>query len=461
MNETLNKFKYYDYSVIYYNKIKNNKLCKLSKKLFFSTQLTGPHIDFYHNPYSPNKNTPFKNYKKFLKLILKSINNLAHCEKYKLYLNKITVDCMIGQINFILNESNSYWENYNYDQNTILNIHKVYNMYKLFLETYSIKIPNEKSNNSEHLYTMILRQHLSINVQPKSLQQFGILKAKQLINKIQLLHNDTFNNVFEKYKKMTTSISSESHLLSLTMNNIMDNYEYCKNNFPSEIVVPEPHTIKLKWIPDLKSQYSSKAKVSGRSFFLNKHLLNFYTQEQLSILCSHETIPGHIMFRTNTNKFIDKYFSASNHSKYIKKMIRKGVKSVNEGFAAYSEKIITTNNIDKQTFLLFNKLFHAIRVILDVGLNSKNANILTIEQSRSILKQYTFLSDSGISAEINRYYANPGQACSYCVGNSCYESLEKKYLDANLSLNDFYLDMYSLQLPMNLIFKFVNEKLNY
>ena len=465
-----NKYIYYDEAVKYYKKLSSNKLYKIYKKLFFSTHLHGPHLNFYHEPFGLHKNTPVRNFKKFQKSILQSISKITHCEKYGLFLNIYVVNNMIDQINNILAEKPSYWENYNFDTHTITHIQKVYTMYKLFLELYSNKIPTKQSKNHELLYAMSLKINLSINITPSDLQQLGIYQAKKIIKLLESLHNDIFSNIFDKYKTLGNYIETESELLSSTMNHILSLYDFCTHNFPSDIHIPEPHTIKLKWIPFLKSKWSSKGKVSGRYFFLNKHLLSSYKKEQLLKLCIHESIPGHITFRENTNKIIGTYLS-SLHKKpkqSVKKLLKNGTKSVNEGFASYIEKIMINNNLiknenilDVKTYFYFNKLFHALRIILDTGLNSQNTNIkFTPEKATEMLKSYTFLSDAGINAEINRYYANPGQACSYCFGNLCYDVLEKIYLKNNFTLSDFYSDMYKLQLPIELIFKYVKNKMN-
>jgi hypothetical protein len=460
------KYKYYDEAVEYYSKLSKNRLYKINHKLFYSTHLNGPHLDFYYDPYSLNKNTPKRNFKKFNKSILRSINGLSYCEKYGLYLHKSITIIMIDQIKDILNTNKDYWLKYNFDDEIILDINKVYSFYKLFLEIYQNRIPEKKSQNCEFSYLMSLKTNLGLNVNPNDLQKLGLHRAKKIINELEHLHKLPFSSIHQKYKIFGTSCESESELLTLVMKNILDLYNFSKQVFPNTLQIPEPHTIKLKWVPELKAKWSSNGKVSGRYLFLNGHNIQSYKKEQLMRLCTHEVIPGHIMFRLNTNEFIKTYLS-SKHKKpkqKIKKLLKSGTKTINEGFASYIEKNIL--NIEKgdilntKTLLLFNKLFNAIKMILDTGLNSENVDLkFTEEKAITFLKTFTFLSDIGISAEINKYYVQQGQACAYCFGNTCYDILEQIYKNAN-KINEFYSDIFTLQLPISLIFKYVDEKIN-
>jgi hypothetical protein len=309
---------------------------------------------------------------------------------------------------------------------------------------------------------MSLKINLGVNADPKNLQLLAKSQITKIVEKLEKLHNKNFDLILNEYKNFGTPCESESQILSLIMKHILNLYQFAihNENF-SGLVIPEPHTIKLKWIQSLKAQWSSKGKVSGRYFFLNGSNIQSYKTEQLLRLCIHEVIPGHIMFRLNTNSFIKSYFDKNKSKKSIRKMIKSGSKAVNEGFASYIEKILLQidPSIESMTMLLFNKLFHALRMFIDVGLNSSNATWkFNKESAFSALKSFTILTDQGIEAEINKYYANPGVACSYCFGNCYYEVLENIY--NKHGHNDFYKDMYTLQLPFPIIFRYVDQKIN-
>lgn len=455
-----NKYKYYDEAVEYYTNLTKNSIYKINNKLYYATHLVGPHLDFYHEPYSLKKNTPLKNFNKFNKSILKSITNLSYCEKYGLYLNKSVVNIMIEQITTILNEKITYWENYNFDLEIIKNINKVYIMYKLYLETYITRIKDVKSKNFKLSYEMSLKLNLGMNVDSNNLIKLGVHNVQKIITQLEKLHNKKFDLILHEYQNFGTPCESEAEVLSLVMKHILDLYQYANSNESFKgLEIPEPHTIKLKWIQPLKSKWSSKGKVSGRYFFLNNNNIQAYKKEQLLRLCIHEVIPGHIMFRNNANQFVKLYLKSKTvkPKKLVKKLVRSGVKAVNEGFASFIEKTILQfdSSIESKTTLLFNKLFHAIRMVVDVGLN---CNTLNEEQAINILKNHTVLSDNGIKSEINKYYAQPGQACAYCFGNCFYEILEHIYKVAKN--DDFYRDMFTLQLPFPFIFKYVDQKIN-
>lgn len=452
------KHNYYDEVVKHYEKLLKNPIYRINGRLYYSTHLNGPHIDFYHEPYSLNKNTPLRNFKKFNSKILKSINNLNYCEKYGLYLNENVVNAMIEQLTLILNESENYWKFFNFDKNIISNINKVYLMYKLYLETYVSRIHN-KSKNKHISYEMSLYTHLGTIVSSDDVLNLGKHEMKKCIDSLEKLHNKQFKLILEDYQNFGTKCESESEVLTLTMKHIFDLYNYFLSNdkFKS-IEIPEPHTIKLKWIQPLKAKWSSKGKVSGRYFFLNGNNIGSYKKEQLLRLCIHEVIPGHITFRLNTNKIIKSYFANHKVKKQIRKNIKSGTKAVNEGFASFVEKLLLDfstkeDKLNTMTMLLFNKLFHAVRLIIDVSLNTDK---LEVENAKQILRNYTNLSEDGISAEVLKYYAHPGQACAYCFGNCYYNVLEEIYKKNNS--DDFYSDMFQLQMPLPYILKYVDQK---
>lgn len=455
------KYKYYDKVVEYYSHLIKNKIYKINQKLYYATHLNGPHLDFFYEPFSLNKNTPLRNFKKFNKSILKSMSNLSFCEKYGLFLKLSVVKIMSNQVETILTNDVNYWKKYNFDDVTITNIIKVYMMYKLYLETYTSRIKNTFSENIKLSYMTALETHLGMHVNINKLIELANNQIHKNVLTLESLHGINFNLILEKFKNFGSHCESESELLSLAMKHILILYHNAQSNIAfANIEIPEPHTIKLKWTKSLKAQWSSKSEVFGRYLFLNNSNVSSYKKEHLLRLVTHEVIPGHIMFRTNTNKFIKSYFDYKNTKpkRKIKKLIKSGIKSINEGFASHIEKYILTieNNLWSQTILLFNKLLHAIRLKLDIQLNM---GLINEEYVINTLKKYTILSDDDIEVEINRYYAQPGKSCACCFGNCYYDLLEKIYYE-NKS-NDFYSDMFTLQLPFNLIFEYVNEKFNH
>ena len=453
------KYKYFDMAIDYYTKLNKSKKFRIIKKLFYSTQLKGPHIDFYHYPYGLNKSSPLDNFKKFQIKIIKSINHLLICETQKLFLNKHVIFAMIEQINNVLNENDQYWLNYEFSEYEVSDIKKTYTMYKLFLETYVNRLVVIRLGDTEigeELYKTCIKSNLSVNISPNQLQLFGIKRAKQVISIIESEFGMSIFDVINKYKNEGTPIQSETELISSCMSNIMELSNYVKQICPN-IIVPETHKIKIKEIPQLRSKWSSKAKVSGRYLFLNMSNVKSYKKESLMRLCAHEVISGHIMYRTNSNIAINDYFAYCKQynkkcPKQTKRLMKSGIKALHEGFASYAETMMLEMYKQDKIYLYLSQLFHAVRIILDTGLNSSKVKFKFDKDSATkILKMYTLLNDNGINSEIHRYLANPAQACAYGFGYYCIKKMEEEYTKHNKPLSDFYSDIYKLPLPLPIL----------
>lgn len=451
--------KYFHMSIKYYKLLNKSKRYKLIKKLFYSTQLKGPHMDFYNSPFGFNKTNTIDNFIKFQKKIVKSIDNLLFCEKQGMFLHKVVISAILEQLNHVILTSDIYWTNLGFSNEDAINIKKTYEMYKLFLETYISRSTFDRYGDlriGEKIYKMCLKSHLSIDISPDNLQKFGLMKMKKIILRIEKITRKNIFEVLTEYASNGTPVGSETELASLAMTHILSLYEKAKITFEG-IEIPEPHKIKIKAMPTLREKWSSKGLVSGRYLFLNMSQYNSYMKEQLLRLCAHETIPGHIMYRLLTSKSIDDYFSRNKKNKKIRKFITSGFKGLHEGLASYAETIMKDMYTDQIT-LLISQLFHAVRIVVDTAVNSSKVDIkFTADQAKKFMKSFTLLSDAGIQAEITRYLSNPGQACSYCIGSCIFKSLEKSTIKKGYTIQDFYKIIYSSPFPFTILTEYVNN----
>ena len=126
------------------------------------------------------------------------------------------------------------------------------------------------------------------------------------------------------------------------------------------------------------------------------------TKYGLRSLVYHETVPGHhfqiAIEQENTDL-----------PKFRQARVLGGISAMSEGWALYAERLVAENGWydgDQEGLLGMwdSQLFRARRLVVDTGLHAKK---WTREQA----------IDYGIEAsEVERYVANPGQACSYMIG---------------------------------------------
>ena len=151
------------------------------------------------------------------------------------------------------------------------------------------------------------------------------------------------------------------------------------------------------------------------------------TKFGLRSLVYHETVPGHhfqIAFRVE-NKSLPRFRQIGAFG---------GISALSEGWGSYAERLAAESgwydgDLEGRLGQLDSELFRARRLVVDTGIHAKR---WTRQQA----------IDYGIEAsEIERYVVNPGQACSYMIGELKIIELRekaKKTLGGKFSLNEFH-----------------------
>jgi len=151
------------------------------------------------------------------------------------------------------------------------------------------------------------------------------------------------------------------------------------------------------------------------------------TKFSLRSLVYHETIPGHhfqIAFQVE-NKSLPRFRQLGAFG---------GISALVEGWALYAERLAAESgwyegDLEGQLGQLDSALFRARRLVVDTGIHAKR---WTRQQA----------IDYGIEAsEVERYVVNPGQACSYMIGQLKIVELRdkaRKALGGRFSLNAFH-----------------------
>jgi len=88
-----------------------------------------------------------------------------------------------------------------------------------------------------------------------------------------------------------------------------------------------------------------------------------------------------------------------------------------EGWALYSERLAWELGFEKNPLdnlgRLRDEMMRAVRLVVDSGLHYKH---WTREQAISYMMENTGMAESDVTAEIERYIVDPGQALAYKVG---------------------------------------------
>ena len=133
-----------------------------------------------------------------------------------------------------------------------------------------------------------------------------------------------------------------------------------------------------------------------------------------------------------------------------------------EGWALYAERLAWELGFEKNPLdnlgRLRDEMMRAVRLVVDTGIHYKR---WTREQAISYMMDNTGMAESDVTAEIERYFVDPGQALAYKVGMLKILQLREK---AKAELGDkFQLAQFHDQvltngaLPLELLERVINE----
>lgn len=179
---------------------------------------------------------------------------------------------------------------------------------------------------------------------------------------------------------------------------------------------------------------------------------NVFSDEALFL---HEAIPGHHyqISLTQENDDLPEFRKTLWYSAY------------GEGWALYTENLGKELGLYTDPYQYFGMLgmemHRAIRLVVDTGLHAKG-------WSREKAIQYSLdneaESEAGITSEIERYMANPGQALSYKIGQLKIRELRakaKRKLGNKFDIKEFHNQVLETgSIPLALLEKKINKWIN-
>jgi len=170
---------------------------------------------------------------------------------------------------------------------------------------------------------------------------------------------------------------------------------------PKSPVIAQPYP-EFRWASAAASYTAPPLDGSRPGIFQMPLRPSSMTKASLRTLVYHETIPGH---------HYQVAFSVENHELPKFRQVRAlgGISAISEGWALYAERMVAQEgwyegDLEGLLGQLDDELFRARRLVVDTGLHA-----LRWTRQQAI--------DYGIEpSEVERYVVNPGQACSYKIG---------------------------------------------
>jgi uncharacterized protein (DUF885 family) len=184
--------------------------------------------------------------------------------------------------------------------------------------------------------------------------------------------------------------------------------------------------IEVRRVPVFKEATSAGAYYNGASldgtrpgvFYANLRDMNELPKWSMPTLAYHEGVPGHHWQIATAQEL--------KGLPQFRKLIP--FTAYQEGWALYAEWLAKEAGwYEGDPFgdlgRLQAELFRAVRLVVDTGIHAKR---WPREQAITYMRDKTGMGEKEVTAEIERYIVNPGQACAYKVGMLKIQELRKR-----------------------------------
>jgi uncharacterized protein (DUF885 family) len=184
--------------------------------------------------------------------------------------------------------------------------------------------------------------------------------------------------------------------------------------------------VEVQRVPMFKEATSAGAYYNGASldgarpgvFYANLRDMNEISKWSMRTLAYHEGVPGHHWQIATAQEL--------KGLPQFRKLIP--FTAYSEGWALYTEWLAKEAGwYDGDPFgdlgRLQAELFRAVRLVVDTGIHAKR---WPREQAITYMHDKTGMGEKEVTAEIERYIVNPGQACAYKVGMLKIQELRKR-----------------------------------
>ena len=292
-------------------------------------------------------------------------------------------------------------------------------------------------------YNYLIRQQTTTNKTPAEIYNTGLSEVKRIRTEMENIKTQvgftgdlkSFFTYLQKDKKFTPY---------KTPKEILDAFETIHKTMEPNLKKMFGHTPKTAFeirqteafrAASASAEYNQGSADGSRPGIFYIPILDattFNTTSGMESLFLHEAIPGHHyqISLQQENEKLPKFRRFGGNNAYA------------EGWALYCESLGKELGLytDPYQYMgaLGDEMHRAIRLVVDVGMHTKN---MTREEAIQYMMDNEQLSEEGTIAEIERYMAIPAQALGYKIGALKIRELRNKYeqqLGANFKIASFH-----------------------
>jgi len=267
----------------------------------------------------------------------------------------------------------------------------------------------------DEVHELGLREVARIEAEMRALLDANGFAGRPIAEAMEELRKDPRFQFSNDDKGRTEALAEYTHLIN-------DAIERCRLLFAT---VPKAK-VEVQRVPVFKEATAPGAYYNGASmdrtrpgvFYANLRDMTEIPKWSMPTLAYHEGVPGHHwqIATAQELKGVPQFRKLIPFTAY------------QEGWALYAEWLAKEagwyeGNPFGDLGRLQAELFRAVRLVVDTGIHAKR---WTREQAITYMRDKTSMGEKEVTAEIERYIVNPGQACAYKVGMLKIQELRKR-----------------------------------
>ena len=171
--------------------------------------------------------------------------------------------------------------------------------------------------------------------------------------------------------------------------------------------------------PDAAEYYNGPALDGSRAGYFNANALGWRSRPtwRMATLTAHEAVPGHHLqiARATELRALPQFRRGGDYTAYV------------EGWAVYAETLGRDIGLYADPYSLFGHLqwqaFRAARLVVDTGIHRMG---WSRQQAIDFMVERTGFGRGFVTAEVDRYTSNPGQALGYMIGKLKIDQLRDR-----------------------------------